>query len=85
MGTLVPGLAEQNMESARFVIHCLIWNLNDESGGIGRGVSAEIFRPSDILCSKDISEKVTKSGSLMESTGILSLSNIESTPTIPLF
>jgi hypothetical protein len=37
MGRTVARLAEQNLESARVVMRRLIWNLNDESGGIGWG------------------------------------------------
>lgn len=37
MGAVVSRLAEQDMESARVVMRRLIWNLNDESGGIGWG------------------------------------------------
>lgn len=37
MGAVVAHLAEQDMESARVVMRRLIWNLNDESGGIGWG------------------------------------------------
>jgi hypothetical protein len=37
MGAVVCKLAEQDMESARVVMRRLIWNLNDESGGIGWG------------------------------------------------
>ena len=37
MGAVVSGLAEQDMESSRVVMRRLIWNLNDESGGIGWG------------------------------------------------
>jgi hypothetical protein len=37
MGAVVSHLAEQDMESARVVMRRLIWNLNDESGGIGWG------------------------------------------------
>jgi len=37
MGAVVSGLADQDMESARVVMHRLTWNLNDESGGIGWG------------------------------------------------
>jgi hypothetical protein len=37
MGAVVSNLAEQDMESARVVMRRLIWNLNDESGGIGWG------------------------------------------------
>nr|MBC8360682.1 HEAT repeat domain-containing protein [Candidatus Desulfatibia profunda] len=37
IGVVVAGLAEDDMESARIVMRRLIWNLNDESGGIGWG------------------------------------------------
>ncbi|MBW1842683.1 MAG: HEAT repeat domain-containing protein [Deltaproteobacteria bacterium] len=37
MGAVVSRLADENMESARVVMRRLIWNLNDESGGIGWG------------------------------------------------
>ena len=37
MGAVVSGLADQDIESARVVMRRLIWNLNDESGGIGWG------------------------------------------------
>ncbi len=37
MGAVVAHLAGQNMESARVVMRRLMWNLNDESGGIGWG------------------------------------------------
>ncbi len=37
MGTVVSRLADQDAESARVVMRRLIWNLNDESGGIGWG------------------------------------------------
>ena len=40
MGRVTARLAEQDIESARIVMRRLIWNLNDESGGIGWG-SAE--------------------------------------------
>jgi hypothetical protein len=40
MGAVVSLLAAENLESARVVMRRLIWNLNDESGGIGWG-SAE--------------------------------------------
>jgi len=42
MGHVVARLAEQDRESARVVIRRLMWNLNDESGGIGWG-SPEAF------------------------------------------
>jgi len=39
MGAVVARLAKQDIEAARVVIRRLIWNLNDESGGIGWGSS----------------------------------------------
>jgi hypothetical protein len=37
MGLIVARLADEDMESARVVMRRLMWNLNDESGGIGWG------------------------------------------------
>jgi len=37
MGTVVKRLAETDRESAREILRRLMWNLNDESGGIGWG------------------------------------------------
>jgi hypothetical protein len=37
MGVVVGQMADANMESARVVLRRLMWNLNDESGGIGWG------------------------------------------------
>jgi hypothetical protein len=37
MGLVVTRLADQDMEAARIVMRRLMWNLNDESGGIGWG------------------------------------------------
>ena len=37
MGVVVSELAERDIESARVVMRRFIWNLNDESGGIGWG------------------------------------------------
>ena len=37
MGAVVSSLADHDMESARVIMRRLIWNLNDESGGIGWG------------------------------------------------
>jgi hypothetical protein len=36
-GRVVSTLADQNIESARVIMRRLMWNLNDESGGIGWG------------------------------------------------
>jgi hypothetical protein len=40
MGVVASRLADEDMESARVIMRRLMWNLNDESGGIGWG-SAE--------------------------------------------
>jgi hypothetical protein len=37
MGVVVAQMADVNIESARVVMRRLMWNLNDESGGIGWG------------------------------------------------
>ncbi len=37
MGEVVSGMAAADMESSRVVMRRLMWNLNDESGGIGWG------------------------------------------------
>lgn len=37
MGAVVADLAARDMESARVIMRRLMWNLNDESGGIGWG------------------------------------------------
>jgi HEAT repeat protein len=37
MGGVVARLADSNMESARVIMRRLMWNLNDESGGVGWG------------------------------------------------
>jgi hypothetical protein len=37
MGRVVSRLADRNPESARVIMRRLMWNLNDESGGIGWG------------------------------------------------
>ena len=37
MGAAISELADQDMEPARNIIRRLMWNLNDESGGIGWG------------------------------------------------
>lgn len=37
MGAVVAKLADHDMEAARITVRRLMWNLNDESGGIGWG------------------------------------------------
>jgi hypothetical protein len=38
IGKVVKKVAEEDMESARVIMRRMIWNLNDESGGIGWGL-----------------------------------------------
>jgi hypothetical protein len=38
IGEVVKKVAEEDMESARIIMRRMIWNLNDESGGIGWGL-----------------------------------------------
>ena len=38
IGEVVKSIAEEDMESARVIMRRMIWNLNDESGGIGWGL-----------------------------------------------
>ncbi len=38
MGEIVNDLAHQDMEAARIIMRQLLWNLNEESGGIGWGM-----------------------------------------------
>ena len=37
MGAVIANLADKDMESARVIMRRLMWQLNDESGGIGWG------------------------------------------------
>ncbi len=55
MGGMVARLADEDMEAARVIIRRLMWNLNDESGGIGWG-SPEAM--GEILaCHEDLAEE----------------------------
>ena len=38
IGVVVQNIAREDMESARVIMRRMIWNLNDESGGIGWGM-----------------------------------------------
>ena len=55
MGHVVAGLADRDLESARIIMRRMIWNLNDESGGIGWG-SPEAMGES-MACHKRIAEE----------------------------
>jgi HEAT repeat protein len=37
LGAIVAVIAEEDLEAARAIVRRLIWNLNDESGGVGWG------------------------------------------------
>jgi len=50
MGSAVAKLADEDMEGAREVIRRLMWNMNDESGGIGWGCPEAM---GEILASHD--------------------------------
>ena len=55
MGFVVARLADADMESARVVMRRLMWNLNDESGGIGWGspeAMGEIMALHDVAASE---------------------------------
>jgi HEAT repeat protein len=55
MGAVVAKLAHEDTESARIIVRRLMWNLNDESGGIGWGspeAMGEILAQSKILANE---------------------------------
>lgn len=57
MGAVTDGLARDDMEEARVVLRRMMWNLNDESGGIGWGVPeamAEILARNERLAGEFI-------------------------------
>jgi hypothetical protein len=72
MGVVTAGLADKNMESARVVMRRLLWNLNDESGGIGWGspeAMGDIMARSDPLArefSKILISYVLPHGNFLE-------------------
>jgi hypothetical protein len=72
MGVVTAGLADKNMESARVIMRRLIWNLNDESGGIGWGspeTMGDIMARSDLMArefSKILVSYVLPHGNFLE-------------------
>jgi len=55
MGAVVAEIADEQMETARVIMRRLMWNLNDESGGIGWGSPEAI---GEILaCHKGLAEE----------------------------
>ena len=65
MGAVVSTLAEQDLESARVVMRRCMWNLNDESGGIGWG------------CPEAMGEIMACNRNLAEEFGCILLSYIQ--------
>ena len=62
MGLVVSRLADESMESARVVMRRFMWNLNEESGGIGWG------------CPEALGECMARSKRLTEEYGCILLS-----------
>ena len=58
MGAVLANLAETNLESARVVMRRFIWQLNDESGGIGWGCPEAMG--DTMACSKRLAEEYRK-------------------------
>ncbi|MCU0592506.1 MAG: HEAT repeat domain-containing protein [Desulfobacterales bacterium] len=59
MGLVVARLAHENLESARVVMRRFMWNLNEESGGIGWG------------CPEAMGECMARSGRLADEYGCI--------------
>ncbi len=77
LGSMVAQLADEDLEAARIVIRRLMWNLNDESGGVGWG-SAEAM--GEILARHDglarefaqiLLSYAREDGNLLENPGLL--------------
>lgn len=58
MGVTVARLAEQDMEAARVVMRRFMWNLNDESGGIGWGTPEAMAEC--LACHEGLAQEYTK-------------------------
>ena len=65
LGMVVSDLAASDMESARVVMRRFIWNLNDESGGIGWG------------CPESMAEAMAQNERLAEEYGSILISYIQ--------
>lgn len=65
MGMVTARLAEENPESARVVLRRCMWNLNEESGGIGWG------------CAEAIGESLARSAALACEYGCILLSYLD--------
>jgi hypothetical protein len=65
MGIIISDLAASNLESARVVMRRFIWNLNDESGGIGWG------------CPESMAEAMARSENLAAEYGCILISYLQ--------
>ena len=65
MGKVISGLASSDLESARVVMRRFIWQLNDESGGIGWG------------CPESMAESMAQNETLAEEFWCLLISYIQ--------
>ena len=65
LGKVVSNLAASDLESARVVMRRFIWNLNDESGGIGWG------------CPESMAEVMAQNARLAEEYGCILISYIQ--------
>jgi hypothetical protein len=78
LGVLVARLADDDLEAARNVLRRLIWNLNDESGGIGWGSAeamGEILANHAVLRGEYLQILLSytrEDGNLLEHEGLLS-------------
>jgi len=78
LGVLVARLADDDLEAARNVVRRLIWNLNDESGGIGWGSAeamGEILANHAVLRGEYLQILLSytrEDGNLLEHDGLLS-------------
>lgn len=76
IGAVVARLADTNPESARVIMRRLMWNLNDESGGIGWGspeAMGAIITDSRLLASEYTNILVSyiqPGGNFLETTGL---------------
>ncbi|MBC8176622.1 MAG: HEAT repeat domain-containing protein [Desulfobacteraceae bacterium] len=72
MGAAVARLADEDMEQARIIMRRLMWNLNDESGGIGWGspeAMGEILACHELLANEYVSVLISyarKDGNYLE-------------------
>ena len=76
MGVVVGRMADTSMESARVIMRRLMWNLNDESGGIGwgspeaMGEIAAVHRPLAAEFCRILISYINPAGNYLEHEGL---------------